>query len=355
MKLEINFDQYLELEKLAIGAFAPLTGFMSEDEFASCLETMRLPSGAPFPIPIFFDVDSENAEKIYAIKNEINLIHMGELVGSLMPNSLYKVNKTYAAEKIYGTCDVKHPGVAYFMSTKEYFVGGEVKLHKRILTSCSAYDFLPSETLNIFNDLKWNTVAGFQTRNVPHRAHEYLQRVALEVTDGIFIQPLVGRKKNGDYTSGAVIKGYETLLDRYFPRNRARLGVLSTVMRYAGPREAVFHALVRRNYGCTHFIIGRDHAGVGNYYEKYAAHKLAKELEADLGIKLLLLSGPFYCECCESIVTEKTCAHTKTAPEACHEISGTLVREMIKSQTEVNKNYMRPDVLTSLKDIELFE
>jgi sulfate adenylyltransferase len=354
MKLNINFDQYLELEKIAIGAFYPLKGFMCEDEFQSCVLAMRLPSGAPFPIPIYLDVDTDVAEQMDIANDEVHLLYEGKWVGSLWPTSIYKVDKNVAAEKIYGTNSIDHPGVACFMSTKEYFVGGRVKLHERASTPYSQYDLLPEDTRNIFCDLKWDSVAGFQTRNVPHRAHEYLQRVALELTDGLFIQPLVGKKKRGDYTPAAVIKGYETLLDKYFPINRARLGVLSTVMRYAGPREAVFHALVRRNYGCTHFIIGRDHAGVGNYYEKYAAHKLAKELEADLGINLLLLSGPFYCEYCESIVTEKTCTHIESAPEACHEISGTLVRKMIKSQAEVNKNFMRPDVLSSLKDIELF-
>ena len=197
-------------------------------------------------------------------------------------------------------------------------------------------------------------MVGFQTRNVPHRAHEYLQRVALEHCDGLFIQPLVGRKKIGDYTPEAIIVANQLLVDQFYPPHRVVLGILSTAMRYAGPREALFHALIRRNYGCTHFIIGRDHAGVGEYYGKYSAHELARQFEGDLGIDIMYLHGPYHCRRCDGIVTEHTCAHLHSDPAAITQISGTDMRTVLSGGKEPEPHLMRSEVVEALKGINLF-
>jgi sulfate adenylyltransferase len=210
----------------------------------------------------------------------------------------------------------------------------------------------PEETRAEFKARGWKTVVGFQTRNVPHRAHEYLQRVALETIDGIFVQPLVGRRKVGDYTPQAIMCGYRTLIGTFLPRERVVLGILSTVMRYAGPREAVFHAIIRRNYGCTHFIVGRDHAGVGSWYGEYDAHELTRQFGSELGIEILHLRGFFFCPICDGIVTEKTCPHLGT-PSA-RAISGTDMRRILVDGAVPDPRLMRPEIVAALKGVPLF-
>jgi sulfate adenylyltransferase len=351
--IEITRDQYLELEKLSLGVFSPLKGFMGETDFNSCVQNMRLSSGDVFTIPIVFDV-AENYANEFRAQKSVDLFFEGQLVGRLFPEDIYKPNKAAAIGKIFGTEDESHPGIKHFLALKEYFIGGKVELIKRPQFEFSHYEMTPEETKSYFKSQGWKTIVGFQTRNVPHRAHEYLQKVALEHVDGILIQPLVGKKKAGDYTPQAVIKGYEALIKNYYPAHRAKLAILSTVMRYAGPREAVFHAIIRRNYGCTHFIIGRDHAGVGNFYDKYAGHELVSQFEDELGIKIFKLCGPFYCKKCDGTVTEKTCPHFHTDPESCTEISGTMMRKMIKDQNNVDKKFMREEVVSSLQGIDVF-
>jgi len=354
MTLEISKDHYLELEKLALGVFAPLKGFMGEEDFHSCVNDYRLASGAVFPVPILFDIVESDHTKISRLAS-VDLFFEGKKVGTLFPQSFFRVaDKTVVAKKIFGTDSLDHPGVKNFLATKEYFVGGPVEMHVRPQFEFAKYEFTPQETREYFKSMNWNTIVGFQTRNVPHRAHEYLQKVALETVDGLLIQPLVGKKKNGDYQPAAVIAGYEALIKYYYPGNRVKLAVLSTVMRYAGPREAIFHALIRANYGCTHFVVGRDHAGVGGFYGKYQAHELITRFESELPIKIIKLSGPYYCKACESIATEKTCPHFVSAPDECIEISGTLMRKMIRDGAAVDKRFMRPEVVQALQNIEIF-
>ena len=351
--ININRDQYLELEKLGLGVFSPLKGFMNEKDFLSCVNDMRLSTGEVFTIPIIFDVNEEDANACRSA-NEVELYFSDELVGKLIPEDIYRPDKINAVKKIFGTDESAHPGVKHFLHLHEYFIGGKIQLLKRPNFEFSELEMTPEETKAYFKSQNWNTVVGFQTRNVPHRAHEYLQKVALEHVDGILIQPLVGKKKAGDYSPQAVIKGYQALIRNYYPGHRAKLAILSTVMRYAGPREAVFHAIIRRNYGCTHFIIGRDHAGVGNYYGKYAGHELVSKFESELGIQIFKLCGPFYCTKCDGTVTEKTCPHYLNDPQSCIEISGTMMRKMIKDQKNVDKKFMREEVVQALNGIDIF-
>ena len=349
----INRRQYLELEKIALGAFAPLSGFMDEAEFRSVVERMRLPTGEVFPLPVVLDLTADQARQLDGA-SRISLVFEGSEVGNISPTSAYSCDKLAVSEKVFGTQDPRHPGVAHFLTMGSIFLGGSVQLVRRALFEFSQYELTPEETRAFFCDRAWHTIVGFQTRNVPHRAHEYLLRLALEYADGLFIQPLVGRKKRGDYHPLAILSGYRALIDNFLPSNRVLFGILSTAMRYAGPREALFHAIIRRNYGCTHFIVGRDHAGVGNYYQEYEAQELTRQFENELGIQIMRMSGPFYCEVCDGIVTERTCQHIVTAPKRTRKISGTEVREMLLQGGAIPREVMRPEVVASLAQSPLF-
>jgi len=341
------------LEKIGIGAFLPLDHFMNEAEFFSVSEKMRLPSGEPFTIPVVLDVDEKFA---ISARNAscVELFFADKKVGEIIPKNIYTCDKTAIAAHVYGTNERKHPGVKRFYESGDWFIGGKTTLIERVPSELDRYEFTPAQSRQIFAERGWKTIVGFQTRNVPHRAHEYLQRVALEHVDGLFVQPLVGQKKIGDYTPEAVIKGYEALVQGFYPAERVLLGILSTSMRYAGPREAVFHALIRRNYGCTHFIVGRDHAGVGGYYEKYAAHKLLRSFDGEMGIKIMYLHGPFYCAVCDGIVTEHTCPHIIDTPGLTQQISGTLMRNILNGGSKPDERFFRPQILEALKHCTLF-
>ena len=351
MTIHINKNQYLEFEKIAIGAFSPITGFMNEKELHSVVDDMRLPNGAVFPLPVLLDISKENYESI-KFSTKVSLRYEGELVGYLYPNDFYECERIAAALKIYGTSSEEHPGVAYFYGLQPIFVGGGVELLKRPSFEFSAYEYTPAETRQYFLDHNWTSIVGFQTRNAPHRAHEYLLRVALELADGLFVQPLVGHKKSGDFTPEAVLVGYEALIGEFLPESRILLGTLSTVMRYAGPREAVFHAIIRRNYGCTHFIVGRDHAGVGDWYGLYEAHELTRRFDEDLGIKILRLNGPYHCHKCDSIATIASCPHEGT--KYAEHISGTYMREVLRAGVSPDSHLMRQEVVTALSAIDCF-
>jgi sulfate adenylyltransferase len=351
--LSINRRQYLELDNIATGVLAPLTGFMIEEEFNSVVETMRLLSGDVFSLPVVMDIPEDQAAPI-GNASKLDFFYEGSHVGEMIPQSVFTCDKQSVAKKVFGTSDRNHPGVARFFAMGDSFVGGPVKLQKRISADFAEYDLTPEQTRAHFADGGWETVVGFQTRNVPHRAHEYLLRLGLEFADGLFVQPLVGAKKKGDYTTNAILVGYRALIADFLPKERVLLGVLSTEMRYAGPREAVFHAIIRRNYGCTHFIVGRDHAGVGDYYGLYEAHDLTRQFDGELGIEILRLHGPFYCVVCDGVVTDRSCPHLVTAPQSTKQISGTEMRSILLEDNDCPPELMRPKVVESLSGVELF-
>jgi len=351
--MEIKQRQYLELENLAQGAFYPLNGFMNKGEFYSVIETMRLPGGQLFPLPVVLDQTLDQVRET-AGADRIGLIFEGREVGEIIPESVFTCDKGAVADEIFGTRDTAHPGVSQWMRMGEQFVGGPVRLNHRVPLEFSHYDLTPDQTREHFAKEGWNTVVGFQTRNVPHRAHEYLLRLALEQADGLFIHPLVGLKKRGDFTPAAILAAYRTMIENFLPQKRILLGVLSTTMRYAGPREALLHAIIRRNYGCTHFIVGRDHAGVGNYYGKYQAHELARQFESELGIQILYFSGPYYCSVCDGIVTERTCPHEESMPQATKQISGTDMRSILAGNGMIANNLMRPEIVDSVQGLPIF-
>lgn len=350
--LELNRNQYLEFEKIALGAFSPLEGFMDEQSFTEVVETMRLPTGEPFPLPVVLDITADQAQAFRG-RPSITLSFEGTEVGAVAVDSLFTCDKSEVSAKVYGTADPAHPGVAHFANSGDWFLGGGVTMTQRVELDISGRELTPAETKALFKQRGWQTVVGFQTRNVPHRAHEHLQRISLEMVDGLFVQPLVGRKKKGDYTPEAILAGYDALIDGFYRRDRVVLGILSTSMRYAGPREAVFHAIIRRNYGCTHFIVGRDHAGVGDYYDKYAAHELTQRFDGELGIEIMRLHGPYYCSICDGTVTEHTCPHAGDT-SVTKQISGTDMRAILTEGKQPDPHLMRPEIVEKLAGIPLF-
>jgi len=340
---EIDSETLQDCINISSGLFYPLDGFMCSSDYYSVLNDMKLSTGSTWTIPITLDVDNETYNNAKNSKI-LNLFFKKEKIGYLEIRDCFEVNLNTDLKKIFKTNQNEHPGVKKENSRNKYRIGGPITLIK---DSFLKNNLDPKITRNFFSKQGWKTIAGFQTRNPIHKAHEYLQRVALEECDGLFINPLVGWKKEGDFSEEAVIDGYKAMLKYYFKNLNVYFDVVKTPMRYAGPREAIFHAIIRRNLGCTHFIIGRDHAGVGNYYGKYEAHKLAAEIRTseEIGIKFLLMKEPFYCHKCNQIVSEKTCAHSDKYIER---ISGTIIRKMLSMNKHPDELFMRKEVADAI-------
>ena len=342
MKTEINEETLQDLINIETGLLAPLDGFMREDDFRSVVEKYTLANGEVFTIPVTLDVSKdvyENAE----CDTELELESAGCVVATICVESKYEVTAD-DIEKIFRTDEDLHPGVSKEKARSPYRIGGKTRITDiNILEGA----LKPEVTKEAFGSRGWKTVVGFQTRNPIHKAHEHIQRLGLEICDGLFINPITGWKKVGDFSEEAVMAAYHTMIEKFYPKNRVYIAGLRTQMRYAGPREAVFHAIIRRNLGCTHFIIGRDHAGVGGYYGAYDAHALARELAAqyDLGIELLLTREPYYCTACKQVVTDNTCGHYDTNRV---EISGTIVRKYIKEGSMPDEIMLRQEILDSI-------
>lgn len=342
----IDEETLQDIINIETGLLFPLDGFMRKKDFDSVVEHYTLADGQVFPIPITLDIP----EKIYSSitgTEVIDLVMDEECVARIWAESKFQITDD-DIEKIFSTLEDGHPGVNKEKKRSIFRVGGKTKLLKKELLTDALQ---PEKTKEIFRERGWKTIVGFQTRNPIHKAHEHIQRLGLEICDGLFVNPIVGWKKTGDFTEEAVMAAYKRMLREFYPSERVYLSGLKTQMRYAGPREAVFHAIIRRNLGCTHFIIGRDHAGVGNYYGAYDAHLLAKNLlnQYDLGIQLIFTREPYYCKKCKQIVTNKTCSHYFTDRI---EISGTIIRNYIGSGYIPDEIMMRKEIFQAVLECE---
>jgi sulfate adenylyltransferase len=332
-----------DFELLANGGFSPLEGFMGEGDYESVVNHMQLAARLPWSIPVYLAVEDTRADQLKPGSRAALLDSDGTPLGIIDIQEAFRRDKKHEAQQIYRTTEDAHPGVAAMYASGDILLAGPVKaISLPSYGNFHQYRLTPSQTRALFEERGWKTVVGFQTRNPIHRAHEYLIKVALESVDGALIHPLVGDTKDDDIPADVRMKCYEVLIDNYFVKERVALSVLPAAMRYAGPREAIFHAIMRKNYGCTHFIVGRDHAGVGNYYGTYDAQLIFNDIDLDaLGIQPLFYEHAFWC------LKSGAMATTKTSPATADErlvLSGTKVREMLRAGEQLPVEFTRPEV-----------
>jgi sulfate adenylyltransferase len=347
--IEVAIDLRNDIENIADGTFSPLEGFMNQEDFENVIESGHLKNGLAWTIPIVLDVDEKTAAEIKD-SGEAVLKNNGDYFAVLNVDEVYSFDKSGTSKAVYQTDDIRHPGVARTLEMKDKLIGGKIEvIEKESASSLRKYRMSPSETREEILRRGWKTVVGFQTRNVPHIAHEMLQKAALNIYDGLFLNPIIGKKKPGDFKDEVIIETYRTLLEKYYPKDRVMLVTLHTVMRYAGPREAIHHAIMRKNFGCSHIIIGRDHAGVGDYYPPFAAQEIFKHYP-ELGIQPLFFPAFYYCKKCISYANERNCPHGLEFRE---ELSGTKMRELINHAEIPAEHLMRPEIsklILSYKD-----
>ena len=346
--ITLDSRAFADVECIATGVYSPLTGFVGQADYVRVVDEMRLANGLPWSIPVTLSVDDDVAAA-FEIGSEIALTWEGEPLAIMTIEETFRRDKEHEAQQVYGTTEEAHPGVAAVYASGDVVLGGPITMIRPI----PHVDFLerrytPAQTRAEFARRGWKTVVAFQTRNPIHRAHEYLQKVALEIVDGLFVNPLVGTTKGDDVPADVRMQTYEVILGAYYPKERTILGVFPAAMRYAGPREAIMHAIARKNYGCTHFIVGRDHAGVGNYYGTYDAQVIFDSFTTEeLGITPLKFEHGHFCTVCGQLVTSKTCPH---GAESWVSLSGTKVRQMLTDGEMPPPEFTRPEVARILID-----
>ncbi len=342
-RLSLSWRNLADLECIATGVYSPLTGFVDEEDYYSIVNELHLSNGLAWSVPVTLQVQEVDSYQ-YSLDTEVALAHPnGDILAVMTVTSKFKPDQNHEAAKVYRTTDNAHPGVKAMWERGEVYLGGDIKLVNDIPhTEFQQYRLTPMATRAEFARRQWITVVAFQTRNPIHRAHEYITKVALETVDGLFINPLVGTTKGDDIPSAVRMQCYQLIIENYYPQERVLLGVFPAAMRYAGPREAVMHAIARQNYGCSHFIVGRDHAGVGSYYGTYDAQQIFREFGRDeLSINIVKFEHSFYCQKCKAMGSAKTCPHPK---ENHIFLSGTKVREMLARGEMPPEQFSRPEV-----------
>ncbi len=345
--ITITEDLANDVENIADGIFSPLEGFLGQQDFENVVSKGRLSNDLAWTIPTVLDVDEGTASKIKESGDVLLKNPQGVDVAILHVEEIFTFDKENTAKGVYGTTDSSHPGVAKTFSMQDYLVGGKIDFIQRPEeTEIIKYRLSPLETRERFAKAGWKTIVAFQTRNPPHVAHEMLQKTSITTRDGVFVNPIIGKKKSGDFVDEVIVKCYETMIKHYYPENRCQLGTLHTEMKYAGPKEAIHHAIMRQNYGCTHIIIGRDHAGVGKFYDPFAAQKIFDNYP-ELEISPVFFPAFFYCRKCLTYTNPKACPHDDDAKE---QISGTKLREMIQNGQAPSEFILRPEVSKVILD-----
>ncbi len=341
-QIVVGSRQLADLEMLAIGAYSPLGGFMKRADYLGVVNDMHLHNGLPWSVPITLSVSTEQAATLKEGAQVALVNEQGTLQAVMTIEEKFGYDKQHEASNVYRTTEEAHPGVQAMYQQGDILLGGPVRVVALQNQAFAQYRYTPTQSRQLFTERGWKRVVGFQTRNPVHRAHEYIQKCALETVDGLFLHPLVGDTKGDDIPADVRMRCYEVLLENYYPAARVILGVLPAAMRYAGPREAIFHALMRKNYGCSHFIVGRDHAGVGNYYGTYDAHYIFAEFDpAKLGITPMFFDHTFFCRVCDSMASSKTCPHGNDDHVT---LSGTKVRQMLQAGEIPPREFSRPEV-----------
>ncbi len=340
-QIEINTNLAEDIINISTGVFSPLEGFLTKNNLENVVAQKRLENDTPWTIPILLDFEKNNIKEgdtILLTNKEIGLHALLDI------EELYNYNKKTLAQSVYKTQDINHPGVANIQNMKNHLLGGKINLINNKPRQFDEYNLTPKETRLLFKEKGWREIVAFQTRNPPHIGHEYVQKTALTFVDGIFINPIIGKKKTGDFKDEVILSSYETLMKYYYLKERSVMSILRTSMKYAGPREAIHHAIMRKNFGCTHFIVGRDHAGVGNYYGPYDAHEIFSEFP-DLGIIPIFFRSFSRCTKCGSVVNDKICPHDQKYHI---NFSGKKIRELLRNGEIPPEDMMRKEVAETI-------
>ena len=349
ISIDISADLANDVENIADGIFSPLEGFLNQQDFESVISKGRLANGIAWTIPTVLDVDDDTGKKMKEAGKVLLKNPDGTGIAILHVEDVYSYDKLQMNDSVYGTNDGGHPGVTKTNSMKELLVGGKIDyIQRQNETEIRKHRMSPTQTRELFEKAGWETIVAFQTRNPPHVAHEMLQKNAITTRDGVFVNPLIGKKKSGDFKDEVIVKAYEIMIEKYYPKNKCQLATLHTEMKYAGPREAIHHAIMRQNYGCTHIIIGRDHAGVGKFYDPFAAHKIFDDYP-ELEIEPIFFPAFFYCRKCLTFTNPNVCPHDADDRE---QISGTKMREMIQNGEAPVEFILRPEVAKVIIDFD---
>jgi len=353
-RIPLSKELQMDVEQLAIGTFSPLEGFLNEVDFHSVLDHMRLDSGIVWPLPIILDITEEQSSSVFKDDNIILTNDKNETLAILHVEDKYRFDKTDLSKKMYGTNDSQHPGVQHIKTLHPILLGGKINLIKKRTPEFKDYELSPREVRRRFKENNWKRVVGFHTRNVIHRGHEYIQLQALEKSncDGLFIHPVIGKKKSGDFEAKCIVKTYERMMSGIYPENRVLLGLFSTYSRYAGPREALFTALCRQNYGCSHFVVGRDHTGVGDYYHPHASHQIFDEYP-EIAITPIIFDKVFY----SNKLKRYVCSNEQKISEDSETqvLSGTRVRKLFQSSQAPPDWFMRREISDIILHMMEFE